>query len=79
MEITPVNYLQITLFNTEEENEVKMMMDFVERAYKESSRAGLKNMFEQDREIIKRLMQGMNIKVKEEDFLVSAGDTHTQM
>ena len=68
MEIIPVSYLDIRLHSTMEENEVKQFMDFVKRAYQESARPGLKNMFEQDRPILKKLMEELKIPVEREDI-----------
>ena len=68
MEIIPVSYLDIRLHSTMEENEVKQFMDFVKRAYQESARPGLKNMFEQDRPILKKLMEELKIQVEREDI-----------
>ena len=78
MEVNPVSYIEITLYSNEKENEVQQFRDFMIRAYKESTKAGLKNMFENDREIIKKIMEGMNIKVDQEELRIVAGDTHTQ-
>lgn len=77
MEITPVSYVTITLFSTEGDNELADFRDFVKRAYDESRRAGLKNIFEKDRVIIKKLMEGLNIKVNADGFIINASDTHT--
>ena len=68
MEIIPVSYLDIRLHSTIEENEVKQFMDFVKRAYMESARPGLKNMFENDRPILKKLMEELKIQVEREDI-----------
>jgi len=78
MEVTPVSYLEITLHNSEECNEVQQFMDLMRRVYVESARPGLKNTFEKDRPIIKKLVENLNILVEKEDVKVTAGDTHTR-
>ncbi len=77
MEITPVSYIEIKLINNEDENEVKQFYELVKHVYKESARPGLTNPFADDRPIIKKLMEGLSIKVENERFGTTAGDTHT--
>jgi len=72
MEVTPVNFIELRLFNVEDENEVQQFMDFIRRAYVESAKAGLKNTFEKDRPIIKKLMEELNIKVESEPVKINA-------
>lgn len=75
MEITPVSYIQITFINSEEGNEIADFMDFIKRAYIESRRPGLKNTFEKDREILRKLTEGLNIKIPDQEVQVNAGQT----
>ena len=77
MEVTAINFIELKLFNTIEENEVEQFMNFIRRAYIESSRAGLKNTFEQDRSIIKKLMEEFGIVVETTTTGTAASDTHT--
>lgn len=77
MEIEPVSYIKITLRNEEGENEIEQFIDFIRRAYIESTRPGLKNVFEPDRAILKKLMEGLRIKVEHDKPAPIAGDTHT--
>ena len=73
MDVTPVNFIELRLYNTEEENEVRQFMDFVKRAYVESARAGLKNTFEKDRPIIKKLIEELNINIETSTVIISTG------
>ena len=75
MDVTPVNFIELRLYNTEEENEVQQFMNFVKRAYTESARAGLKNTFEHDRPIIKKLMEELKINTETEIIRVTTEGT----
>jgi len=68
MEVNPVSYMEIILSNTEDENEIEQFMNLMRKVYIESSKAGLVNMFEEDKSIIKKLVEKLTIKIETQDI-----------
>lgn len=78
MEFEALNIITVTIHNTTEENEIADFCDLIRKCYQESRKAGLKNMFDDnDRAIIRKLMEGLSITAEHEQVNVAAGDTHT--
>lgn len=79
MDIDGANYIQITLYNNSEVNEIGNFNSLISKCCIEANKPGLKNMFDKDeRDLINAIMERLNLTAEKKIVDIKAGDTHTE-
>ena len=78
MDIDGANFITLTLYTNDTNNEIADFNDIIAKCCIESNKPGLRNMFSKsERDLINALADELNITIEKNVNIIQAGDTHT--